>query len=178
LSEKLRPHSFTRVFSSDLQRTRRTAQAIAEPYNLPIRSLNSLREIAFGSWEGLNWDEVVIQDSAQAQRWVDNYPHIAAPGGEAFDDFSQRIQGAMEAIADEIAGGCAVVVTHAGVIRTFLENVAGTNGNPAEFAKCDYTSCWQVMREQGRWTFLNELTPEATCQAVATRPMSDGGHRF
>jgi alpha-ribazole phosphatase/probable phosphoglycerate mutase len=178
LTEKLGGYAISHVFSSDLERTRQTAQAIAGPRNLPIRFLPTLRELAFGRWEGKNWDEVMEQDPECAQRWLDRYPFVPAPGGEVFEDFRKRIQDAMNGIAEDIQGSCAVVVTHAGVIRTFLETVARSNGYPGDFAQCDYASCWEVTREQGRWTFVNELTQESACQAMGTRPMSDGGHIF
>src|SRR5690242_5415348 len=42
------------VWSSDLSRARHTAEAIAAPLNLPVRTSARLREIMLGEWEGLN----------------------------------------------------------------------------------------------------------------------------
>jgi broad specificity phosphatase PhoE len=115
----------------------------------------------------MNWDQVVAQDAAYAQKWLDEYPFLPAPGGENFEDFGRRIQGAINAIADEIAGGSAVVVTHGGVIRTFRGYLAGPGRNPANFPTCDYASRWEVVREHDQWRWLSKLTSSAETAGVS-----------
>jgi broad specificity phosphatase PhoE len=160
LKDDLADRHFTQIFSSDLLRTRRTAESIAEARQLQVDVQSSLREFAFGSWEGKTWDQVVALDPEYAQRWLDLYPSVPAPGGEHFNDFLARIHGAMTAIANQMQDGCALVVTHAGVIRTFLSDVATLRNTPSDFSKCDYVSCWEVWREKGQW-ILPAQTPAA-----------------
>ncbi len=84
-SRGLAAYPVTHIFSSDLQRARQTAESIAERCaSAGSVMLHSLREFAFGSWEGLNWDQVMAQDPQYAQRWLDHYPSVPAPGGETF----------------------------------------------------------------------------------------------
>ncbi|MGD0929218.1 MAG: histidine phosphatase family protein [Candidatus Korobacteraceae bacterium] len=153
LNRRLRGFSLSHIFSSDLQRARQTAESVAHRRNLQVHSLVSLRELAFGSWEGLDWEQVVARNSAFAQQWLDLNPSLAAPEGEEFEDFRKRIHAAMEQIATQVKNGCAVVVTHAGVIRTFLQDhdLVQAGQGPGDFAKFDYTSCWEVWREAGQW---------------------------
>jgi broad specificity phosphatase PhoE len=167
LDEKLSAHTFARIFSSDLERARQTAEAIGNRHNLPVHLLRSLREVAFGSWEGLDWDQVVAQDPACAQRWLDHYPSISAPGGEGLEHFRKRIRDAMDSIADQVPGGCAVVVTHAGVIRTFSGNLA-RHGNPIEF-KCEYAGCWKISLEDQQWSTLQKITSSEACEVTGLR---------
>ncbi len=152
LNRRLQGRTVTHIFSSDLQRTRQTAESIAQCRNLQVFQLASLRELAFGSWEGLDWDQVMARDPVYAQQWLDLHPSIPAPEGEGFEDFLHRIHGAMNAIADQVEDGCAAVVTHAGVIRTFLGELAQLRHSPTDFSKCDYTSCWEVFRRQRQWS--------------------------
>jgi len=151
LNRRLRGFSLSHIFSSDLERARQTAESVAHRRNLQVHSLVSLRELAFGSWEGLDWEQVVARNSAFAQQWLDLNPSLAAPEGEEFEDFRKRIHAAMEQIATQVKNGCAVVVTHAGVIRTFLQDHDQAGQGPGDFAKFDYTSCWEVWREAGQW---------------------------
>jgi len=169
LSEKLNGYSFTHIFSSDLVRTRQTAGAIAARHNLPVEVLRSLREVAFGSWEGLDWDQVVAQDPVYAQRWLDHYPSLPAPGGEGLEPFRRRIREAMDAIADAVQGGCAVVVTHGGVIRTFSGNLLRTGSG----FQCDYAGCWEISHEGQQWGTLQEIALPSTPEVMACRVMSD-----
>jgi len=169
--QRLSTHSLTHIFSSDLQRTLQTAAPIARRSRLPIHQLSSLREFAFGTWEGLDWDQVVALDHEYAQRWLDLYPSIPAPGGEHFSDFRKRIQDAMNAIADQVQDGCAAVVTHAGVIRTFLGDLAQLHLRPTDFSEFGYTSCWEVWHEQGHWSLPGETASASACDGL--RQMSD-----
>jgi broad specificity phosphatase PhoE len=157
VNERLRGYSLTHVFSSDLLRARQTAESIASRRKLPVHEIASLREIAFGSWEGLSWEQVVAQDPDYAQRWLDLYPSVPAPGGEHFDQFHERIRNAMNEIAAQARSGCALIVTHAGFIRTLTGNLM-RQGKDSDF-KCDYGSCFEVRHDQERWT-LQEIAPE------------------
>lgn len=151
LNEKLKSYPITHIFSSDLQRARQTAESIAQRRRLQVHCLESLHELAFGSWEGLDWDQIMARDSAFAQHWLDHYPSVPAPGGEDFSSFLTRIQRAMDSIVEQAAGGCAVVVTHGGVIRTFLNSLAPQHGAPFDRTTCDYVSCCEIAHEAGQW---------------------------
>jgi alpha-ribazole phosphatase/probable phosphoglycerate mutase len=175
LNRRLRTFSLAGIFSSDLKRARQTAESIARRRNLQVHSLVSLRELAFGSWEGLDWEQVVQRDSAYAQQWLDLNPALAAPEGEDFEDFRNRIHAAMEQIAAQVQNGCALVVTHAGVIRTFLQDndLAQAGAGPGDFAKYDYTSCWEVWREAGQWRLPRENRRSVTLSSDDRRLVSD-----
>ena len=51
----------------------------------------ALREINFGQWEGLTWEEIEGRDEAYARRWIAEYPRLPAPDGEDFRDFERRV---------------------------------------------------------------------------------------
>jgi len=160
LNRKLGAYPITHIFSSDLRRARQTAESIAGSRGLRIEYLESLRELAFGVWEGLDWNQVMARDPEYAQQWLDRYPSVPAPGGEYFEDFFQRVQYIMGAIAGRVEGGCAAVVTHAGVIRTFLGSVAQLENVALDLAQCDCASCWELGCEGGRW-YLPDNSGEA-----------------
>lgn len=159
LHQRLKAFPLTQIFSSPLKRARQTAESIAQNFGLQVQYVEFLHELAFGSWEGLDWDQIVARDPEYAQRWLDQYPSVPAPGGEYFTDFLQRIQHAMTSIAGQVEDGCAAVVTHAGVIRTFLGNIAPSGGISLDWAACDYTSCWEVWRKAGQWHLPRQAAP-------------------
>lgn len=115
------------IYSSDLQRAAQTADAIAHHRNLFYTSTASLREIAFGAWEGLTWSQIESCDALYAQRWLDRFPDLPAPHGEAFSAFEERILRAWDSIASQEAGRARTiaVVTHAGVLRVLLTKHCG-----------------------------------------------------
>jgi broad specificity phosphatase PhoE len=163
LNRRLSEERFEFVFCSDLLRARETAESIARRRNLIIRQRRDLRELAFGEWESLDWNEIETRDPAYAKKWLEAYPRLAAPGGEEFATFRYRIEHVMNAIADDSRNSCAVIVTHAGVIRTFLQNLEPLQCESLDRKALTYGSCWEVRRHGDRWTLriANQLNSPA-----------------
>jgi broad specificity phosphatase PhoE len=151
LAERLTTYPFSRIFSSDLLRSRETANFIAAELGLTVELLPGLRELYFGEWEGLDWSEVSEQYSAYAQRWMDQYPLIPAPGGENFRSFRIRVQDALAEVADRVGNHCALVVTHGGVIRTAVLDVQKLPESALAGVECGYASCIELCRRCGIW---------------------------
>jgi broad specificity phosphatase PhoE len=82
------------VYVSPLLRARQTAEAIPAPKIV----IEDLREIDFGEWGGLSWDEIEARwpdiAAARSRNWFGATP----PGGEAWEGFVQRVHGALRAI--------------------------------------------------------------------------------
>jgi len=126
------------VYTSDLRRARTTAMAIAEVFGVGFHVRSALREINFGRWEGLPWEEIERRDEAYARRWIAEYPRVPAPDGESFDDFERRVLAEVNLLSLEAqVGDCRVaVVTHAGVLRTVLRALHG----------CSEADAWEQTR--------------------------------
>lgn len=139
LSRSLKPYRVTQVYSSDLLRTRQTAEAIAG-VALPVQIMPDLREINFGRWEGLSWDEIVQRDREYAGRWVNAYPRLGAPEGEDFAMFSARVARAFRQIADRWQDGWTVIVTHGGFIRALILELLGQPPESLGSIACDLAS--------------------------------------
>ena len=88
---RLRRHTIEAVYCSDLTRTATTAAAVARPSPVTPEIRPRLREMHFGRWEGLSWDEVVERFPRSAARWLATCPYPAVPGGEPFTRFKRRV---------------------------------------------------------------------------------------
>jgi alpha-ribazole phosphatase/probable phosphoglycerate mutase len=123
VAAKLRTAQISRFYCSPLRRAVATAEAIAGTSALPLTLVDGLREIDFGSWEGLTWAEIERQDPGYAKLWAERFPAVPAPGGEHFDAFRQRVEEAFFRIYSELSGcrgGATVVVAHGGVLAVLL----------------------------------------------------------
>ena len=111
----LKPHA---LFSSPLGRALATAQAIAKTTGLEIHSLDDLREVCLGDWEGRAYPDIRREDPDNYRRWRDD-PESPCPGGESHADVLRRMQSAFEHIEVSANGQPtrAVVVTHGTAIR-------------------------------------------------------------
>lgn len=102
----LRPDS---IISSPLQRALTTAQAIADQTTLAIRTVDELREMRFGTWEGQFFPDVRRNESESYQRWIADPDH-PCPEGESFSDVRRRMEAAYRTIS--AGSGRVVVVSH------------------------------------------------------------------
>jgi len=113
------------VYSSDLTRARETAEAIAAPRGLPVRLDATLRERAFGSFEGRTFAEIEIDLPEQALRWRKRDPAFAPDGGESLLTFRERITGTVARIAALHPGELIAVVAHGGVMDVLYRAATG-----------------------------------------------------
>jgi len=86
---------FDKVVSSDLSRTRDTAEVIARSQGVPVEIVPELREI------------------------------VAWPGGETLDQVLARAKGAIDRLARENPGKTICVVGHGGINRILLSDFLG-----------------------------------------------------
>jgi broad specificity phosphatase PhoE len=125
LCEKCTRYPVRAVYSSDLRRARQTAGAIARNFGLDVDVRSELREINFGQWEGLSWDQIARRFPKLAALWIERFPRQAIPGGEPISQFKKRIAAGIREIVGANQGQCALIVTHAGVIRFTLGKALG-----------------------------------------------------
>jgi alpha-ribazole phosphatase/probable phosphoglycerate mutase len=105
-------------------RTVETAAIATSTSELLMENDPDLREIDFGRWEALTFQEICDLDQAHVDRWAAYGDDFAFPGGESLCDFHARIR----RVADRIARDPADVVcafTHGGVIRTLICHYLG-----------------------------------------------------
>ena len=118
LGERLARLKPTALFSSPLSRALATAQAIADATGLEIRTLDELREMNYGGWEGKSFLDVRRDDEEIYRRWIDD-ADCPCPGGESHNDLRARMERAFRAIEASANGQPlrAVAVSHGTAIR-------------------------------------------------------------
>jgi broad specificity phosphatase PhoE len=123
LCEKCSRHPVSAIYASDLRRARHTAEAVARKFGLEVEIRPELREMQFGRWEGLSWNQISGRFPKLAASWIERFPHQPIPGGEPLSQFKKRIAAVVREIVAANRGQCALIVTHAGVIRFTLGRV-------------------------------------------------------
>lgn len=108
------------VFSSPLIRAVQTAQAIG----LPVTILDGLRELSFGEWDGLTFEQIRQQyPQLYAARASDLT--LPLPGAEDRALGLARFQCAVEEAILQSSGDIAIVA-HGGIIAQFLQHIGGS----------------------------------------------------
>lgn len=119
VADELAKVKFDRIVSSDLSRTRDTAQVIAKRHGIPVETLPELREINVGDRTGTPFDE-----ARGLPNWSDD-GFVAWPGGETLNQVVARTLGAIERLTKESPGKTILVVGHGGVNRILLSHFLG-----------------------------------------------------
>ena len=116
LAQALADEGLTRICSSDLQRARQTAEALAQVVGLPVHEERGLRERAFGSFEGQTWSEIEQRWPVESERWRRRDPDFGPPGGETLSSFYERCVAAATRVAQAHPGEVIALVAHGGVL--------------------------------------------------------------
>jgi broad specificity phosphatase PhoE len=143
------------IYSSPLVRAVNTAEAVAKPFNLPVRIHPGLIDIDYGDWQGLTPEEARRRWPQIIDAWYKT-PHTARiPNGETLDELRMR---AMSAVKDLIAkqpGETIVLVGHTVINRIILLGVLGL-GNERFWRLRQDTCAINVFEfDQGEFTLVS-----------------------
>jgi broad specificity phosphatase PhoE len=79
-----------------------------------------LREIDFGAFEGLTYDDISTRYPRAYDQWMTRPTDVVFPDGESFATMSARVRKALEQIRRKHSGETVVTVSHGGVNRVAL----------------------------------------------------------
>lgn len=135
VADKLRPElpGDLPLWSSPLRRCRELAECL---HAQPLFD-ERLAEMNFGEWEGQAWDNI---PRAQIDAWAADVAGYAPPGGESPLSLQRR---ALDFVAS-LSVPEAIIVTHAGVIRTLLAHWQGLPPERWTELVFAYGSCTRV----------------------------------
>lgn len=161
IAERLADKKFDAIYSSDLKRSLQTAEFVAKKHNLQIKQDERLREISFGDWEGMSYDEIKKVSPDLLEKWIDDPANISPPNGETLKQLASRVTSAIDEIkANYKAEETVLLVTHAGVIRTLLCTVLGVDlNNHSQFdCKTSSLSIVSFYDEHANLRLLNDIS--------------------
>jgi alpha-ribazole phosphatase len=120
LAERLRYANIGVIYSSDLQRSSLGAQIIARDHDVEVFQLPELRELNFGTWEGLSFTELTEQFPEEAAKRKTDILNYQIPKGETILGFSKRINACLNSILAGNHDRDILIVGHKGVNRVIL----------------------------------------------------------
>ena len=108
LAEKLKDSDIDKVYSSDLERAKDTAEGIVEATGAKLIVTKALRPWDLGDFAGQSTKEALPKIAT----YVREKPDEAVPEGESFNSFKARAFAGLKKILDESKGEKIAVVTH------------------------------------------------------------------
>ncbi len=150
------------VIASDLTRTRRTADALTGPRErLPDDP--GLRELHFGHWEGLTAAAIAARDGRRSRTFWCDPTKAHPPGGERWDDLTQRVVTTIDGLMASHPGRPLVAVAHFGVILAHYMHITGKDWADGGWAHVAPLSLSRFVHDGSRWHAfsLNETHADA-----------------
>jgi alpha-ribazole phosphatase/probable phosphoglycerate mutase len=111
------------VYSSPRKRALETARIVAPQLEPQIDP--ALREIDFGLFEGLTYDQAQKAEPALYQLWMERPTEVSFPGGESWPQLRERVSELARQIRARHAGEKILIVAHGGPLRALLADAMG-----------------------------------------------------
>jgi len=108
------------LYSSPMKRAQKTAAPLAQITGLTPCLMDDLREVDFGVWTGLSWEQVQSRFNISAFEWLNQLEINAIAEAESTAAFRERIEAALTVILRTGPAREVAVVCHGGVIRMIL----------------------------------------------------------
>lgn len=125
VAHELAATDITAIYASPRQRTQETAVVVARHHACAVQIHEQFREIDFGDFEGLAYDEIARRYPDEYQRWMSHPTETQFPNGESFVTMQHRVLVAARELLMKHAGQTFAIVTHGGVNRILLAHALG-----------------------------------------------------
>lgn len=112
VGERARTLGITHIITSDLGRTRRTAEIIAEACGCGVIADARLRELDMGVLEKRHIDSLSEEEEGWRRQLVNGTPDGRIPQGESMQELSERMHAALASCLELPAGSRPLLVSH------------------------------------------------------------------
>jgi len=123
LAERFPLPSVDVIYTSDLCRARETAEEVGRHFNVPVHPDSHFRELSFGDWEGLTYDQIVAEWPDAIETFFKRPDELQIPHGETFQQVQSRALGRLEELLKEHEGKTIVITAHGAVLRSVIAGV-------------------------------------------------------
>jgi len=121
MAEYLHTEKIDAIYCSPMTRAQQTLAPLLEkiPHHKP-QLLDGLREVDFGAWTGLTWNDVQAKFGISAFDWLDQLHAASIPDAESAMQFRLRVEPCLQQIIEAHKGQHVAIICHGGVIRMLL----------------------------------------------------------
>ena len=145
LKNRLAGETIHAVICSDLRRAWETGTILTRRLGLSLTPDPRLREMDFGGWEGLSYEEIQARDPDVLARWGADVMDFTPPGGENLRRFAKRVEPLLAEMAQKYEKETVLLVAHGGSLQLLVALALGLS--PEKY--------WQFYLKPGS---ISELT--------------------
>ena len=153
LNDLLKGKNLSAVYSSDLLRTKRGAQIIAQPHGLRPESFPHFREMHFGRWQGLSYTEVMERYPLDIPQWMNALESFRIPAGESVLDMRNRAIPRLQELIERHRGQEFALICHGALNRLIIAEALHLPFAHLLRIEQDY-GCLNIIEYTSSWTLV------------------------
>ena len=145
LSRYFQGQKLDAVYASPMRRVHQTIASVLLGGSLKSIVLEDLREVDFGDWTGLHWNEIQAKFGKSAFTWLHELECAGIPNAECSKTLRSRVEPCLRQLLEKHSGQRVAVFCHGGVIRMALAILLNWQLPALAALEIDYASVTQVL---------------------------------
>ena len=129
LNKFLQLEKIDKIYTTTSSRTKYTVEEIAQERNIEIIEKDTLKEISFGDFEGLDFNEIKDRYPDEFQKMIDEGYNYRYPNGESLVDSYNRVVKEIKDIVNNNDNKNILICSHGGTIRNILTYLISNSYN-------------------------------------------------
>lgn len=120
LAERFPVRQLDAIYTSDLDRAKETAECVGKRLSLTVCQEKAFRELSFGDWEGLTYQEISSRWPEEAEKLFTAPDELVIPHGETFRDLQKRALDKIYSLYEKHIDQTVAVFAHGAINKTIL----------------------------------------------------------
>lgn len=120
ITNYLKDFDIDKIYTTTSSRTKDTVKKLSELKSIEIIEKESLKEISFGDFEGLTFDEIKDKYPKEFQDMIENGYEYKYPNGESLIDSYNRVCIELDNIISNNDDRTILICSHGGTIRNII----------------------------------------------------------
>lgn len=120
LAERFPVRQLDAIYTSDLDRAKETAECVGKRLGLTVCPEKAFRELSFGDWEGLTYQEISSRWPEEAEKLFTAPDELVIPHGETFRDLQKRALDKIYSLYEQHIDQTVAVFAHGAINKTIL----------------------------------------------------------
>lgn len=120
LTNYLKDFDIDKIYTTTSSRTKSTVKKLSELKSIEIIERESLKEISFGNFEGLTFDEIKNKYPEEFQDMIQKGYEYKYPNGESLIDSYNRVYIELDDIISNNDNRTILICSHGGTIRNII----------------------------------------------------------
>jgi probable phosphoglycerate mutase len=156
IAKFLKPFNISTIYSSPIERAKKTAEIVSEHNSLEIKTDERLIELDMGKFTGMPYDEIFEKHGNVFLKFYEGDLEIAHNGVETFVQLKKRILDMVDFVIREHNDENVLLVTHMDPIKALISTIMGLQAN----------SLFELIIENASLTIFKEVQGKLTISAI------------